>query len=125
MKRNGDNGPRRKENEERFSTDRSPPGRDNRRIRVGHGGFMSPMRRVVEAAHSTPEAHYTNNRDSPRESQEITDVHQVDGEGDLILRQLSPIERNIPRTNEQWEDNREPEIIREQMLLLNGVLPTS
>ena len=98
---------------------------DCQRIGVGCGGFMSPMRRVVEAARRTPEAHYTNNGDAPRESQEMTDARQVDGEGDSPLRQLSPIERNIPTTNEQWEDNREPEIIREQIPLLNGVLPTS
>ena len=42
------------------------------------------------------------------------------------IQQLSPIEKNIPTTNEQWEDNnREPEIIMEQIPLLNGVLPTS
>ena len=31
LKRNGENGPRRRENEERPSTERPPPGRDNRR----------------------------------------------------------------------------------------------
>ena len=101
LKRNGDNGPRRRENEERSSTDRPPPGRDNRRIGIGHRGFMSPMRRVAEAAHRTPEAHYTNNVDVPRESQEMIDTHHVDEEGDLTSRQLPPIERNIPTTNEQ------------------------
>ena len=79
----------------------------------------------MNGAHRTPEAHYTTNGDAPRETQEMTDAHQVDGEGDLTLRQLSPIERNIPTINEQWEDKREPEIIREQIPLLNGVLPTS
>ena len=74
LKRNGDNGPRRRESEERSSTDRSPPGRDNRRISIGCGGFMSPMRRVTEAAHRTPEAHNTDNVDAPRESQEMIDT---------------------------------------------------
>ena len=125
LKRNDDNGPRRRENEERSSTDRPPPGRDNRRIGIGCGGLMSPMRRVAEAACRTPEAHYTNNVEVPRESQEMIGTHHVDEEGDSTLRQLSPIERNIPTTNEQWEDNnREPEIIMEQIPLLNGVLPT-
>ena len=55
----------------------------------------------------------------------MTDAH-VDAEGDLTSRQLPPIERNIPTNNEQWEDNnREPEIIMEQIPLLNGMLPTS
>ena len=57
LKRNGDNGPRRRESEERSLTDRPPPGRDNRKIGIGCGGFMSPMLRVAEAAHRTPEAH--------------------------------------------------------------------
>ena len=58
LKRNGNNGPRRRENEERSSIDRPPPGRDNRRIGIGCRGFMSPMRRVAEAAHRIPEALY-------------------------------------------------------------------
>ena len=61
LKRNGDNEPRRRENEERPSTHRPSPGRDNRRPGVGRGGFMSPMRSVAEATHRTPEAQYTNN----------------------------------------------------------------
>ena len=36
LKRNGDNGPRRRENEERRPADRPPPGRDNRRPGIGH-----------------------------------------------------------------------------------------
>ena len=84
---------------------------------------MSPMRRVAEAARRTPDTHYTDNVDTPRESQEMIDVND---EADLTSRQLPPTERNIPTTNEQWEDNnREPEIIMEQIPLLNGVLPTS
>ena len=124
--KNGDNGPRRRESQERSPTDRSPPGRDNRRIGIGHGGFMSPMRRVAEAAHRTPKAHYTDNVDAPREPQEIIDTHHVDEERDSTPRQFVQTERNIPTTNEQWEDNnREPEIIVEGIPLLNGVPPTS
>ena len=47
---------------------------------------MSPMRRVAEAACRTPEAHYTDNVDAPRGSQEMIDTHHVDGERDLTLR---------------------------------------
>ena len=110
----------------RSSTNRHLPGRDNRRIGIGCGGFMSPKRRVAEAAHRIPEVHYTDNVDAPRESQEMIDIHPVDEERDSISRQLPPTERNIPTTHEQWEDNnREPETIVEQIPLLNGVLPTS
>ena len=64
--------------------------------------------------------------DAPREFQEMTNAHHVDGEGDSTSRQLPPIERHIPTINEQWKDsNREPEIIMEQIPLLNGMLPTS
>ena len=53
-------------------------------------------------------------------------LHHVDEERDSTLRQFLPTERNVPKTNEQWEENnREPEIIVEQIPLLNGVLPTS
>ena len=87
---------------------------------------MSTMKIVAEAACRTPEANYTNNVEAPREPQEMIDTHHVDEEGDSTSRQLSPIERNIPTTSEQWKDNnREPEIIMEQIPLLNGVLPTS
>ena len=87
---------------------------------------MSPMRRVAEAAHRTPEAHYTDNVDAPRESQEIIDTHHVDEERDSTPRQFLQTERNVPTTNEQWEDNnREPEIIVEQIPLSNEVLPIS
>ena len=61
LKTNGDNGPRRRESEERSPNGRPPSGRDNRRNGLGHGGFMSPLRRVAEAARSTPEAQYTKN----------------------------------------------------------------
>ena len=87
LKRNGDNGPRRRENKERPSTNRPPPGRDNRRPGVGWGGFMSLIRRVAEAAHRTPEAQYTNNI-VPREPQEMVDTHHVNEERDSTLRQF-------------------------------------
>ena len=64
------------------------------------------MGRVAEAAHRTPEGHYTNNGYAPRESQEMTDAHHIDGEGDVTSRQLPPIEGNIPTTTKQWEDNK-------------------
>ena len=63
LKRNGDNGPR-GDKVKRSPTDRPPPGRDNKRIGIGHGGFMSLMKRVAEAACRTPEAHYTDTRHS-------------------------------------------------------------
>ena len=50
LKRSGDNGQRRREGEDRPPNGRPPPGRDNRRSGAGCKGFMSPMRRVVEAA---------------------------------------------------------------------------
>ena len=99
LKRNGDNGPRRRESEERSRTDRPPPGRDNRRIGIGRGGFTSPIRRVAEAARRTPEAHYTDNVDTPRELKEMIDTHHVDEERDSTLRQVLPTERNVPTTN--------------------------
>ena len=126
LKRNGDNGPRKRESEERSPTDRPPPGRDNRRIGIEYGSFMSPMRRVAEAACRTPEAHYTDNVDISRESQEMIDTPHVDEERDSAPRHFFPTERNVPITNEQWEvNNKEPEIIVEKIPLLNGVLPTS
>ena len=66
---------------------------------------MSPMRRVAEAACRTPEAHYTDNVDIPRESQEMIDTHHVDEERDSALKQFFSTERNVPTTNEQREDN--------------------
>ena len=87
---------------------------------------MIPMGRVAEATQRTPEAHYTDNVDTSRELQEMIDNHHVDEERDSTPRQFLPTERNVPTTNEQWEDNnREPEIIVEQIPLLNRVLPTS
>ena len=80
LKRNGDNGPRRREGEERPPNGRPPPGRDNRRNGFGHGGFMSPMRRVAEAARRTPKAQSTDNTETPREPQEIADTQHVDEE---------------------------------------------
>ena len=74
LKRNGDNGPRRREGEERPPNGRPLPGRDNRRNGFGHGGFMGPMRRVAEVAHRTPEAQYTDNTETPRESQEMAET---------------------------------------------------
>ena len=123
LKRNGESEPRRREGEERPSTSR-PPGRDNRRTGTGRGGFMSPMRRVAEAAHRTPEVQYTDNTETPGESHEMVDTHHIDEERNSTLRQIPPTERNIPITSEQhsnqWEDdNREPEIIVEHVLLLN------
>ena len=88
-KRNGDNGPRRRENEERPSTHRPPPGRDNRRPGVGWGGFMSPMRRIADTAHRTLEAQYTNNVEVPREPQEMVDTHHVDEERDCNYETIS------------------------------------
>ena len=107
-----------------------PPGRDNRRTGFGCGGFMSPMRRVAQAAHRTPEAQYTDNTETPREPQEMADTQHVDEERDSTKRQFPPTERNIPTTSEQysnqWEDNNgEPEIIVEQVPLLNRGPPTS
>ena len=49
-KRSGDNGQRRREGEDRPPNGSPPPGRDNRRSGAGCRGFMSPMRRVAEAA---------------------------------------------------------------------------
>ena len=59
LKRSGDNGQRMREGEDRPLNGKLPPGRDNRRSGVGHGGFMSPMRRVAEAAQRTPEVQYS------------------------------------------------------------------
>ena len=104
LKRNGGNGPRRRENEERHFTNRPPPGRDNRRPGVGCGRFMNLMRRVEEAARRTPEAQYTDNIEVPREPQEMVDTHHVNEERDSTLRQFPPNEQNIPPTNEQYSD---------------------
>ena len=125
LKRNGESKPRRREVEERPPTSRPPPGRDNRRTGIGHGGFMSPMRRVAEAAHRIPEVQYTDNTETLRESHEMVDTHHIDEEKNSTLRQIPQTERNIPTTSEQhsnqWEDdNREPEIIVEHVPLLNG-----
>ena len=88
---------------------------------------MSPMRRVAEAAHRTPEAQYTNNTETPREFQEMADTQHVHEE--RLNPETISSERNIPTTNEQysnqWENNNgEPEIIVEQAPLLNGGPPT-
>ena len=98
---------------------------DIRRTGIGHRGFMSPMRRVAEAAHRTPEAQYTDNMEVPRKSHEMIDTHHMDEERNSTLRQIFPTERNIPTTSgqhsNQWDDdNREPEVIVEHVALLNG-----
>ena len=85
---------------------------------------MSPMRRVAEAACRTPEVPYTDNMETPRESNEMVDTHHIDEERNSTLRQIPPTERNIPTTSEQhsnqWQDdNREPGIIMEHVPLLN------
>ena len=113
LKGNGDNGPRRREGEERPSNGRSPPGRDNRRNGFRCGGFMSPIKRIAEAACRTPEAQYTDNAETPREPQEMADTQHVDEERDSIQRHFPPTEKHIPTNGEQhsdqWEDtNVEP-----------------
>ena len=123
LKKNGESEPRR-EGEERPPTSR-PPGRDNRRTGIGHGGSMSPIRRVAEAARGTPEAQYTDNMEAPRDSHKMVDTRHIDEERNSTPRQIPQTERNIPTTSEQhsnqWEDdNREPEVIVEHVPLLNG-----
>ena len=130
LKRPGDNGQRRREGEDRPPNGRLPPGRNNRRSGIGYRGFMSPMRRVADAAQRTPEAQYSEGTETQRRPQTMSDTQYINEDRDSTPRPTPPSEERTPTTREpysnQWEDNsREPEIIVECVPLLNGGPPTS
>ena len=116
--------------EERVPTVGPLPERETRRNGFGQGGFMSPMRRVAEAAHRVPEVQDINIVETPRGHPNISITNQWSEGRDLIPELSQPIEEILLSTAEQQpsvrEDTiREPKVVVEHVPLLNGGPPTS
>ena len=91
---------------------------------------MSPMRRIVEAAHRVPEVQDMTISDSPRDPTDVNIVEQETERWDFMLESNPTIEEDIPSIVEQQtgvrEDTiREPRMVEEHIPLLNGGPPTS
>ena len=103
LKRSGDNGQRRREGEDRPPNCRPPPGRDNR-SGTGCGGFMSPLRRVAEAAQRTPEAQYSEGIETPRGPQTMTDTQYINENSNSTPRPTPLFEERTPTTRELYSN---------------------
>ena len=95
LKKNGDGRPQRRE-EERVPAIGSFSERETRRNVFGREGFMSPMRRVAEAACRVPEVQDINISDSPRDPTDINIVEQETEGRDIILESSQTIEEVLP-----------------------------
>ena len=95
LKRNGDGRPQRRE-EERIPATGSFSDRETRRNVFGRGGFMSPMRRIAEAAHRVPEMQDMTMSDSPRDPTDVNTVEKETERWDFMLESKPTIEEAIP-----------------------------
>ena len=114
--------------EERWKTVRTPPKRDPRHNTFGQGGFMSPMQRVAEATCRIPEVQDTDVREGPLDHLEENERTQRSEERDVDLehRQMTRgmLQVSMELQVREREDNiQEPDIMTEQVPLLNGGPP--
>ena len=122
LKKNGDGRPQRRE-EARVPAVGPFPERETRRNVFGLGGFMSPMRRVAEAAHRVPEVQDINITEIPRDPTD-TNIMEQENEGWDIIPELSqPIEEVLPsavgqQTSVRDDTIREPEMVVEHIPLI-------
>ena len=121
LKKNGDGRPRRRE-EERVPAVGPFPERETRRNVFGQGGFLSPMRRVAEAAHRVPEVQDINITEIPRDPTD-TNIMEEENEGQDIIPETSPpIKEVFPlavgqQTSVRDYTIREPEMVVEHVPL--------
>ena len=119
-----------KREEERIPAIGSFSDREARRNVFGGGGFMSPMRRIAEAAPRVPEVQDMTISHSPRDPTDVNIVEQETERPDLMLESSPTIEEGIPTTVEQQtgvrdDTIREPRMVEEHIPLLNGRPPAS
>ena len=69
---------------------------ETRRNVFGRGGFMSPMRRIAEAAHRVHEVQDMTISDSPRDPTDVNIVEQETERWDFMLESNPTIEEGIP-----------------------------
>ena len=86
---------------------------------------MSPMRRVVEAAHRVPEVQDINITEIPRDPTDTNKMNQENEGQNIIPESSHPIEEVLPlavgqQTRVTDDTIREPEMVVEHVLLLNG-----